>query len=304
LTRDEALSLIEQYGDLFDLDSEDELVAHIAGMRSRFPSDGSEKKAMRWLGWVQGVLVAKGFFSLEDVKKHSREKKVQLTNTEEVKAYWKIAPEDLTLAHVEERVGGGALDWEGNCFAIACVVAELLGGRASAVYGHYTGPVDPGGYWSPAPHGFHQHGWVRLPDGRVLDPTRWSFENVEPYLYLGEADHYDEGGNDFRDLFRGPPPPWRWDPKDSKTRPVALTTVTDRSDPVYVVIARILGRDQVRFGECLVITAEQLFYVANTHYDKLAPAQPEIYYAFEQAGWLQAVPIDNQRRAQLDARAT
>lgn len=30
-------------------------------------------KAMRWLGFVQGVLVARGFYTLAEVREHSRE---------------------------------------------------------------------------------------------------------------------------------------------------------------------------------------------------------------------------------------
>lgn len=32
---------------------------------------GRIEKAMRWLGFIQGVLVTKHYFTLEDVKKHS-----------------------------------------------------------------------------------------------------------------------------------------------------------------------------------------------------------------------------------------
>ncbi len=42
----------------------------------RFPADGSENKAMRWLGFCQGILVERGIFTLEEVKIHSRDKEV------------------------------------------------------------------------------------------------------------------------------------------------------------------------------------------------------------------------------------
>lgn len=32
---------------------------------------GKVEKAMRWLGFIQGVLVCRGVFKLEDVKRHS-----------------------------------------------------------------------------------------------------------------------------------------------------------------------------------------------------------------------------------------
>jgi len=48
----------------------------ITGLRSRFPDDGSENKAMRWLGFIQGVHFARGSYSLESLKDHSRVKAV------------------------------------------------------------------------------------------------------------------------------------------------------------------------------------------------------------------------------------
>lgn len=40
---------------------------------------GRLEKAMRWLGFIQGCLVSQGWFTLDDVKKHSRpdEERVQ-----------------------------------------------------------------------------------------------------------------------------------------------------------------------------------------------------------------------------------
>jgi hypothetical protein len=38
----------------------------------RWPADGSEKKAMRWLGFIQGAVYARGYFTLEQIKAHSQ----------------------------------------------------------------------------------------------------------------------------------------------------------------------------------------------------------------------------------------
>lgn len=38
----------------------------------QFVDDGRIDKAMRWLGFLQGVLWARGLFSLDDLKNHSR----------------------------------------------------------------------------------------------------------------------------------------------------------------------------------------------------------------------------------------
>lgn len=85
MTRIDALGLLYQYCDY--LKSQDVTPHHLwtgqmdtlnnaQGMFNRFPLDGSEKKAMRWLGYMQGVLVMSGIFTLDQVKEHSRTKEV------------------------------------------------------------------------------------------------------------------------------------------------------------------------------------------------------------------------------------
>lgn len=78
MTRIEAVTLLREYQEVVERrpalsDGEKLLV----GIADRFPSGGSERKAMRWLGFAQGVLVAAGVFSLEQVREHSRRKWVQ-----------------------------------------------------------------------------------------------------------------------------------------------------------------------------------------------------------------------------------
>lgn len=76
MTKDDALSLMDQYCSLVK-----ELGGHnetVTGLRDRFPEDGSEKKAMRWLGFMQGVLYITNIFTLEEIKAHSRDKVVSV----------------------------------------------------------------------------------------------------------------------------------------------------------------------------------------------------------------------------------
>jgi hypothetical protein len=94
-----------------------------------------------------------------------------------------------TLHEAVIALGSPPETWVGNCYAIAyqLVEAGLVEGRA--VYGHYLGPIAKDSFFSEKglAVGFVPHGWVLMGDGRVLDPTRWVFENVEPYIYVGEV---------------------------------------------------------------------------------------------------------------------
>jgi hypothetical protein len=50
-------------------------LAHLRFMcieAQQFIDEGRIEKAMRWLGFLQGVLWARGFYSLDDLKNHSR----------------------------------------------------------------------------------------------------------------------------------------------------------------------------------------------------------------------------------------
>ena len=78
MTREVALSLLSGYAPFcanealdFKPESDRDILESAAGMSERFPFDGSEAKAMRWLGYMQGICVAYGIYSLEQVKQHS-----------------------------------------------------------------------------------------------------------------------------------------------------------------------------------------------------------------------------------------
>jgi hypothetical protein len=50
-------------------------LAHLRFMceeAQKFVDQGRIEKAMRWLGFLQGVLWARGFYSLDDLKNHSK----------------------------------------------------------------------------------------------------------------------------------------------------------------------------------------------------------------------------------------
>jgi len=75
MTKEQALSLIQEYCTVLeDLNEPDTVLTELL---KRWPEDGSENKSMRWLGFIQGALYAYGYFSLEEIKEHSKEKTVK-----------------------------------------------------------------------------------------------------------------------------------------------------------------------------------------------------------------------------------
>lgn len=79
MNKEQALDMLEQYANYFATRTltVNPALRDAVGMPERFPIDGSENKAMRWLGYMQGVAVALNLFTLEEVKEHSRTRKVE-----------------------------------------------------------------------------------------------------------------------------------------------------------------------------------------------------------------------------------
>jgi hypothetical protein len=145
---------------------------------------------------------------------------------------------------------GRAIEWAGRCYELAQagIKAGLVYGKAR--YGHWVGPVaeDSMFHGKPVIH----HGWVELPDGSVVDPTRWEFEGKLPYIYHGPSDHYDVGGNLLRKQFVKPC--YDFDPKAKRLYPLPRAI-----------------RPLIPKSKNNIATAEQVFWMANLPVDELLP---------------------------------
>lgn len=201
------------------------------------------------------------------------------------------SPDELTLRDAELAVGERAPAWAGRCYEIAFALAESGVVDGEAVYGHWLGPVARGTKFDRgAP--FVQHGWVLLPDGRVLDPTRWVFEGRRPYLYLGPPDHYDEGGNRFRTAVSRPVPDW--DPSEARfrfTKSVLPSAAWGRVESV-LRLDRYYDDPEYEIG---TVCLGQLFWLANLDPARLEPHAAQVYDALRAIGQDALIPIDNQR---------
>jgi len=206
-------------------------------------------------------------------------------------------PEELTIEQAAKAIDWPVEKWEGNCYAVACQIlkAGLVDGRA--VYGAWYGDINTDGYWKHRAGGlFVRHGWIELPDGRILDPTRWSFEAVEPYIWIGPGDsrEYDEGNNTLAEMMlsRNPWP----EPDGSKTYPFELLAEIVRDLEHYgaeLTDEEIDGLDY-RHIDC-DLTGPQVFWLANfplTLYSSRDHAR-EVYTQVAEHGFQAYVPMDN-----------
>ena len=96
-------------------------------------------------------------------------------------------------AEISDLIGLPLGKWPGNCHGVAeRILRQVPTTGMRLVRGHFHGWTSPVSVYRGGPH---QHSWLRLGDGRILDPTRWAFDRPDrPYLYVGENDAYDEAG--------------------------------------------------------------------------------------------------------------
>ena len=104
-----------------------------------------------------------------------------------------MLPFPTVPAEIADLIGLPLGEWPGNCHGVAeRVLRRVPTAGMRLVRGHFHGWTSPASDYRGGPQ---QHSWLRLGDGRILDPTRWAFDRPDrPYLYVGENDAYDEAG--------------------------------------------------------------------------------------------------------------
>lgn len=207
------------------------------------------------------------------------------------------------LAVCERVLDWKAKDWEAKCFAVATAFVEKKIVDGDAVYGHWRGPVAKRSrfYEKSLSLPFIQHGWVVLPDDRIVDPTRWCFEAAKPYVFYGDNQgEYDEGGNRWRALQRGPVP--CYEAFEDEGHLVAITKdVMDAA--TWSFVERYLELDYT-FAEQPVgeLTEAQIVWLAHAPPDQLGDHAGAVYAALKKLGRAGIIPIDNRRMIERLAR--
>lgn len=85
------------------------------------------------------------------------------------------------IAIIAEAIDVPVENWKGRCHEIctAIIDVKLIDGRAQ--YGLYLGPIHPDGYFGDRK--ICRHGWIMHENDSIVDPTRWVFENTDPYVF-------------------------------------------------------------------------------------------------------------------------
>ena len=117
----------------------------------------------------------------------------------------------------------------------------------------------------------------------IVDPTRWVFEAVKPYVYVGESDYYDMGGNQLREAMMRPAP--SFDPS-AKVVNIPFGKYS-RKAATFVKKDLLNGTPKV--------TEEQAFWLANLPLSHFKGFAKPIYEALIAKDMGALIPIDNRR---------
>jgi len=170
-------------------------------------------------------------------------------------------------------------EWPSNCYAISKAILEAGLVKGKLRYGMYYGPIAEGTIFHGRP--FARHGWIERPKGGIIDPTRWVFEGVDPYIFKcgrkdDRVDDYDVGASYMRAVNRTEPP------ENSGEDYVGERIVF--SEDAQPMVEGIFGT--------LDLCRQQLFWLANTPPRELEPVAAPVYQAFIDAGHDAWIPFD------------
>jgi len=169
--------------------------------------------------------------------------------------------------------------WPRNCQYVANLLLQhgLVEGRLC--YGFWLGPINPLSPFGGRP--FTHHGWVQQEDETIIDPTRWVFECVLPYIYIGpNHGEYDYGGNELKKRFRKPCP--AYDPHENQF------DFSETPPEAQAFIRSLIP------GAVNVLSRNQTFWLANSPLDLLGNQAKPIYKWFVSLHLKAWIPYDNQ----------
>jgi hypothetical protein len=243
-----------------------QVVAVYEGDKRRWP--GKEKNVMLWASLVNGRAV--GFN--ENV---SRGWSFPLIKFNDPKL-----SEMLTADSVAKAIGIPTKEWPGKCYQIACAMlkANLVKGRAC--YGHYLGDMSKSELF--AGRAFTHHGWIETPDGGIVDPTRWVFDAVDPYIFESKSipNEYDEGGNKLLLMTQRPVP---------DHEPEGRVTAIPDGEGKDLMMA-LMGRKEPQSNLCL---AEEI-WLGNLSLMVLKEQAALLYQTLVDMGCRAMIPYDNR----------
>ena len=196
----------------------------------------------------------------------------------------------LTIEQIEKAINLPAEEWKGKCYEIVLKMlkAEIVIGRD--IYGHWLGSTSETSFFaSRRDLPFIQHGWIETPDKRIIDPTRWVFEDIEPYVFVSLKnnlleDIYDEGGNQWRECMMKPCPKYK-----KSDKKINKADISKFDEEVYDYLNELFNRPEYW-------TVGHIFWLSNLSPKFLGIYIKDVYYWLENLGFGAFIPLDNKKK--------
>jgi hypothetical protein len=193
----------------------------------------------------------------------------------------------LTAEQVAQKLHWPVEKWPGNCYAVALAMLEKGIVKGEPRYGHWLGPVKRGTMFYGRGK-IVRHGWIASEDKgvpHVIDPTRWVFEGVEPYIYWAPdfEGYYDAGGNVLAEKLWG-------------NQPCPMAAMLDDKGGYYETPRRLRPTLRKVMGILPVVwlTRPQIFWLGNRPLPRLGAHVRPIFQWIVKIEMGAAIPIDNR----------
>jgi len=213
---------------------------------------------------------------------------------------YKVPSRACDPAFVAKAIGIPLSAWAGNCSGVC---AEAL--RSKVVKGELRRGLWVGCISKDSPlfgnRPFTGHTWIRLPDGRVYDPTRFAFTGDEPSIFITynteeHSKEYDFGGNALRRAFRSPFP---FSVEEGKWMVLRLKKSTaDKlitlAGPGSGLRAKSTTKKLCGAWVHLRLTWPQAAWLANTTLEELGTSAEDYFRVLVRLGHGAMIPYDNR----------
>ena len=169
--------------------------------------------------------------------------------------------------------------WKGNCYYISCLIVKSGLVEGKAVFGKYYGYIDNGSMFAGSI--FTNHGWIETPEGQIIDPTRWVFENKEPYIFETNKNNkdYDRGSNIMKEIFVSSVPEF-----NSSGRVIEIN-----NNEIEGILASFLGDKK----EDNVVCVGQAMFVGSQSLKLLGDNAKPLFTWFKDNSLEVFIPLDN-----------
>jgi hypothetical protein len=185
------------------------------------------------------------------------------------------------IEKVSKEIDWNVDKWVANCYAVSSAIVDAGLIQGKAVFGKYHGFINENSFFKKST--FTNHGWILTKDGKIIDPTRWVFENTNPYIYICDSDNndYDQGSNVIKNIL-----------SSLQNVPVfddSLRVITIDNEEIEHYFSELLGKEKIPHK----ISINQILSIASSSVNTLGCAAKPIFTWLNEKGLSAFVPIDN-----------